>query len=233
MSKSDIKETSPSARELEVMKFLQRGRGRVPRKASEQEFVDPKLPVWEMERRIGTALRTQDPDFLDSFFRQLACAAELGKPSDDLELNFILSVIEGVLSNSDAAKGMVPAQFALVNVQIMRLARTINRTIDPIKLDILGRLFNNLARTSVAQYQALTANRSGVAVGHVSVNQGGQAIVGSVTHNQSEATAEKHAPAQPLLTDAKTVPMPIIEDDKERASVALSVDRPVKEPRNK
>jgi hypothetical protein len=233
MSKSDIKGTSPPARD--VMKDLQGERrpGRVPRQASKQKFTDPNVSYGEIEKRIATALGIQDPDFLESFLRQAICAAELGEPSDDLEVNFLLSVIDAVLSNGDAAKGMIAAQFGVVDVQIMRLARVINRTIDPIELDILGRLFNNLLRTSVAQYHALKENRSGVNVGHVSVNEGGQAIVGSVTHNQSEATAEKHAPTQPLLTDAKIVPMPIIEDDKERDAVALSVNRQVKKPRKK
>jgi len=180
----------------------------------------------ETEKRLANVIGTQDPDFLSSLIHQVVTAGELGDPSDDLEVTFLLSAIEDILSNQSnngAAKAMVAAQFAAVHVQIVKLARSLNRTIDPLHLDILGRLFNSLARTSVAQYQALTQSHTGVTVGHVSVNQGGQAIVGSVTHNQQEpTTTEKDASPQPLLAEAKSVPMPIIQESDDRIPVPLS-----------
>jgi hypothetical protein len=177
------------------------------------------------EERLAKAIGTQDEDFLHKLIHQIVAAGELGDPSDDLEVTFLLSAVEDILSNQSnngAAKAMVAAQFAAVHVQIVTLARSLNRTIDPVRLDILGRLFNSLARTSVAQYQALTQNLTGVTVGHVSVNQGGQAIVGSVTHNQQEQAAQKTAPPQPLLAEAKSVPMPIIEESDERVPIPTS-----------
>ena len=62
--------------------------------------------------------------------------------------------------------------------------------------------------------EALKRYRTGgeqkVTVQHVTVAEGGQAIVGNVTQGRREAAPGKAVP--PLaLTDAKTVPMPIVE----------------------
>ena len=63
--------------------------------------------------------------------------------------------------------------------------------------------------------EALKRYRTGgeqkVTVQHVTVGEGGQAIVGNVTQGRREAASDK-AVATPLaLTDSKTAPMPIIE----------------------
>jgi hypothetical protein len=55
----------------------------------------------------------------------------------------------------------------------------------------------------------------------VSVEEGGQAIVGNVTQSQREPAPEKVAASQPALTDARIVPMPIIEERTERVRVPL------------
>jgi hypothetical protein len=216
-------ESTSSSLEQEGLEHDERPRR--PRRASELKFAKPKMSYAETEERLAKAIGTQDQDFLHNLIHQIVAAGELGKPSDDLEVNFLLSVIEGILSDqsNSAAKAIVATQFAAVHVQIVKLARNLNRTSDPQLVDILGRLFNSLARTSVAQYQALTHSHAGVTVGHVSVNQGGQAIVGSVTHNQEEpAATQKAEPPQPLLADAKAVPMPIIEECEEQIPVPVS-----------
>ena len=54
--------------------------------------------------------------------------------------------------------------------------------------DSAERAFNKLARTFAAQVEALKRYRSGgeqtVRVEHVTVNEGGQAIVGNVSHGR-------------------------------------------------
>jgi hypothetical protein len=69
---------------------------------------------------------------------------------------------------------------------------------------------------------ALKRYRSGgeqtVTVQHVNVSEGGQAILGNVTHGARDAAPE--AAARPLaITDARAVPMPVIETAN-RAQVA-------------
>jgi hypothetical protein len=81
-----------------------------------------------------------------------------------------------------------------------------------------------LTRTFAAQMEALKRYRTGgeqkVTVQHVSVAEGGQAIVGNVTQAQRENTAEKAASPPPALPDSNVVPMPIIGESKERPRVA-------------
>jgi len=103
----------------------------------------------------------------------------------------------------------------------MRVARLFTRIVDLQYQDMIGRLLSSLARTSVAQYEALNRLHTGVTVGHVSVNDGGQAIVGSVTQNQQEPMTQT-APATPLLSDAIGIPMPKIEESKERVPIPVS-----------
>jgi hypothetical protein len=77
--------------------------------------------------------------------------------------------------------------------------------------------------------EALERYRTGgeqkVTVQHVSVRDGGQAIVGNVTHRSREAPPHKSAASRPLLTDAKTAPMPIIDETKRgsRSSVNRAI----------
>ncbi len=127
------------------------------------------------------------------------------------EINFLLSVVEG-MAPRDVVEGMLAAQMAMVHVASARVARRFNRVIDAAQQDILANTFNKLMRTFTTQMDALTRYRSGggqnVMVGHVSVSEGGQAIVGNVTQGQREAPLDNAAPSQTLFVDAKTVPMP-------------------------
>ncbi len=198
-------------------------RAKRPRPGSPLKFEKPKLATAEVEERIVKAVGIRDEDFLSTFINQVAAVGELGEPSDDHEVNFLLSAIEDIVSNQSnggVAKAMLAAQFTAMHATIMRLARRFTRTSDLQGQDIIGRLLSSLARASVAQYEALNRLHTGVTVGHVSVSQGGQAIVGSnVTQNQGDAAKQKTAPPQPLLTDAKEVPMPVIENSLEPVAV--------------
>jgi hypothetical protein len=72
--------------------------------------------------------------------------------------------------------------------------------------------------------EALKRYRTGgeqkVTVQHVSVSEGGQAIVGNVTQGPREATPQEPAKSLPALTDARQSAMKII-GKPERAPVAL------------
>jgi hypothetical protein len=81
--------------------------------------------------------------------------------------------------------------------------------------------------------EALKRYRTGgeqkVTVQHVTVGEGGQAIVGNVTHGQREDAAGKVA-APPLLADAKTSPMPILQESKKQ--IPDTVPRKAKKSRS-
>jgi hypothetical protein len=88
--------------------------------------------------------------------------------------------------------------------------------------------FTKLTRTFAAQMEALNGEQK-VTVQHVTVSDGGQAIVGNVTHGSREPAANKSAPSQPLLADAKTAPMPIIDEHKRGPVPALKKNEAVLE----
>jgi hypothetical protein len=82
------------------------------------------------------------------------------------------------------------------------------------------RALNKLARTFAMQMEALKRYRTGgeqkVTVQHVSVSEGGQAIVGNVTQAAGERALEKPANSMPALTDARQPAMTILGDVEPR-----------------
>ncbi len=75
---------------------------------------------------------------------------------------------------------------AAVHMATMTFARRLAHVDNIQQQDSAEGAFNKLARTFAAQVEALRRHRTGgeqkVTVEHVTVTEGGQAIVGSVTH---------------------------------------------------
>jgi hypothetical protein len=80
--------------------------------------------------------------------------------------------------------------------------------------DSAERAFNKLTRTYATQMEALKRYRMGgeqkVTVQHVSVSEGGQAIVGNVTQAAHQTRRDKAAASPPALTHSQTPAMPIV-----------------------
>ena len=106
-----------------------------------------------------------------------------GGKVDERELNFMLSVVKGI-EPRDQVEAMLAAQMAAVHNATMTFARRLNHVENIPQQDSAERAFNKLARTFAAQVEALKRYRSSgeqtVRVEHVTVNEGGQAIVGNV-----------------------------------------------------
>jgi hypothetical protein len=134
----------------------------------------------------------------------------------------MLSVIKGV-APKDQLETMLAAQMAAVHMASMTLARRLAQVEDIPHQDSAERAFNKLTRTFVSQMEALKRYRTGgeqkVTVQHVSVSEGGQAIVGNVTQAPRVKAPGQTAASQPALTDAKAAPMPIIDESTERARI--------------
>ena len=85
----------------------------------------------------------------------------------------------------DQVETMLAAQMAAVQMAAMTFAHRLNHIDNIPQQDSAERAFNKLTRTFVAQVEALKRYRSGgeqtVRVEHVTVNEGGRAIVGNVT----------------------------------------------------
>ncbi len=93
-----------------------------------------------------------------------------------------------------------------------------------LQQDSAERAFNKLSRTFTTQMEALKRYRTGgeqkVTVQHVSVAEGGQAIVGNVTQAPGQKSRPNEATTSPLApTDANASPMPIIDRSKQAVLV--------------
>ena len=155
---------------------------------------------------IGTALLTEalgtvDGDFVIGLLTQLSSATSQDQRPDESAINFLVSVIKGA-KPKDQFEAMLAAQMAAIHTATMTFAR---------RLEDVEAL-NKLARTFTMQMEALKRYRNGgeqkVTVQHVSVNEGGQAIVGNVADG---AAAKKPVITTPALSDARQQAMPILD----------------------
>jgi hypothetical protein len=168
------------------------------------------------------ALGTVDEDFVNGLLTQLVDAGSPGSKIDAGGLNFMLSVVKGIVPR-DQIETMLAAQMAAVHMATMTFARRLAHVDNIPQQDSAERAFNKLARTYATQMEALKRYRTGgeqkVTVQHVSVSEGGQAIVGNVTQSQREVAPDKAAASPLPLADARTAPMPNIDESKRRAPV--------------
>ncbi len=146
------------------------------------------------------AVGTADENFLDGLLGQLANAGSQRREVDESGLNFMLSVVKGI-GPEDEVESMLAAQMAAVHMATMTFARRLAHVETLPQQDSAERAFNKLGRTFAAQVEALRRHRTGgeqrVTVEHVTVNQGGQAIVGNVAHGPGGGRADKNSKATP------------------------------------
>ncbi len=169
---------------------------------------------------LTEALGTADLDFVNGLLKQLANAASQAHQADESRINFLLSVVKGV-KPKDRLEAMLAAQMGAIHMATMMFAGRLGQVATIQQQDSTEGALNKLARTFAVQMETLKRYRTGgeqkVTVQHVSVNEGGQAIVGNVTQDASATAPAKQQP--PALTDARQPAMPII--NSERAPVPL------------
>jgi hypothetical protein len=214
-------EYSPNPRELAAIKKLQKELGeQAPGlKVSKRGDVH-SVGTDHPDNTIGhvllmEALGTTDRNFLNGFLEQLLNTSSQGGEASEEKVNFMLSVIKGVKPR-DQIEAMLAAQMAAVHVSTMTFARRLAHVENIPQQDSAERGFNKLARTFALQMEALKRYRTGgeqkVTVQHVTVGEGGQAIVGNVTQERREEAPSSKSAAPPLaIEDAKIVAMPPIE----------------------
>jgi hypothetical protein len=139
----------------------------------------PDLPTGS--NLLLAAIGSTDITFMDKLVRQI-CAATTNNVE---HLNFILSVVKAV-QPKDELEAMLATQMAVVHIATMTMAKQLaSATLIP-QQDSAQNALNKLLRTYTTQVEALKRYRTGgqqkVTVEHVHVHEGGQAIVGSVTH---------------------------------------------------
>jgi hypothetical protein len=167
---------------------------------------------------LEEALGTVSVDFTKGLLSQLTNAGSHGRQVDEDALNFMLSVVTGS-KPKDQLDAMLAAQMAAVHTATMTFARRLANAETVAQQDSAERALNKLARTFAMQMEALKRYRTGgeqkVTVQHVSVNEGGQAIVGNVNQAPSGTALEKPVTTAPALTDARQQAMPIIKTPAE------------------
>jgi hypothetical protein len=171
------------------------------------QFADPKkgmasLRVTHPDQGVGqvmlmAALGCNEATFLNPFLAQIVNAASKGREPDEAASNFMLAVVKG-LEPRDQIEAMLAAQMAAVHVATMAFARRLAHVETVQQQDSAERAFNKLARTFAGQVETLKRYRANgeqrVTVRHITVAEGGQAIVGNVS------TGGRGQPAKPELT---------------------------------
>lgn len=162
---------------------------------------------------LAEALGTANIDFIDGLVRQLADAGSRGT-IDPKEINFMLGVIKSIKPN-DQIEAMLGAQMAAVHITAMQFLQHFPRIQSLPQQDAAERAFNKLTRTFTMQMDALKRYRTGgeqkVTVQHVTVGEGGQAIVGNVNQATPSTAPAKPEDKPKALTDSRQAAMPITE----------------------
>ncbi len=153
---------------------------------------DPELG----EQLMADAFGVGDRDAMHGMLRQLVKASENGRKPDPVTLAFMLSMVESIKPR-DSIEAMLVAQMVSVHVAAMRCAHRLAFAQDLDQHESAGRTLGRLARTFPMQIEALNRYRNyrapAVTVQNVSVQDGGNAIVGNVTQHASVAVSEADA----------------------------------------
>lgn len=137
---------------------------------------------------IGKMLIAEDlggvgEDVVNATLMQLVRLATRNGRIDETRLNAMLAVIRG-LRPRDHLELMVATGMTAIHAAGMDAAVQLGNSESPQQQDAASRRLNTLTRTFTAQMEALGRHRAGsersVTVEKVTVNEGGQAIVGNV-----------------------------------------------------
>lgn len=196
-------ERTPSERRaVEAYRAARRDKPDVPRLKVVEDSGHPTVMPDHPDLETGVvllmqALGTQNSDFALTVITLFANAVSKGATVDEVGMNFMLAVVTGI-EPRDQLEAMLAAQMAATHMQVMTFARRLKHVENIPQQDSAERAFNKLARTFAAQIEALKRYRSvgvqTVRVEHVTVNEGGQAIVGNV------ATGGRGLPQKPEAT---------------------------------
>jgi hypothetical protein len=152
---------------------------------------DPELG----EQLMANALGAADREAMDGILRQLVRASVSGGKPDEVNLAFMISMVKH-LKPRDSMEAMLVAQMVSVHVMAMRCAHHLAIAEDIAQHDSAARALGRLARTFPAQIEALNRYRShgepAITVQNVSVNDGGNAIVGNVTQQGNVIVSDKN-----------------------------------------
>jgi hypothetical protein len=163
-----------------------------PSNPPEAESAEPLLAVRDDDTigipggdTLNQAFGSKSDVFVQGLVGQIVNIASQGPKPDERAMTYVASMIAGIKPR-DEAEAMMAAQMAAVHNASMTFARQLAHVTNIQQQDSAERAFNKLCRTYAAQLEALKRYRTGgqqkITVKHVTVNEGGQAIVGNVSH---------------------------------------------------
>jgi hypothetical protein len=172
---------------------------------------------------LMNAFGSTDAAFIDGIINQLASAAPDGFGTNLRDLNFSLSVINGIAPKSPL-QTMIVAQMIPVHAALMKYARHVelggSGWVDEASA---ARNVSKLAHTFVSQIEAFLRLRIAEekVAQHVSMTAGDQAIVGNGMQAPGEMAVDRKAgaPARAALAGTNVVRMP--ERSKQAAKGAF------------
>ena len=191
MSLSDALDTLPDATRARVVKAAQDMEAAEAAPSMKLSMKGQTLTIsFNCESvEIATLLQmvdigSTDGDFHTGLVGQIASLGAQGHAVSSENSNFVLSVVRSIKPR-DELEAMLATQMGAIHAATMMLARRLNHVETIPQQDAAERALNKLARTYTTQLDALKRYRTGgqqkVTVEHVTVNAGGQAIVGAVS----------------------------------------------------
>jgi hypothetical protein len=231
----------PSEREKQEIEIAQNrfvGRRR-PARAKVQSksygsrsFSSPHADIAGFRARLADALGTASAEFVESSLHQLIQAVshcDMPEGGSEMELNAALALIESIRPTNEveAALGL---QMAATHRLAMAMIGRIRRSMTTSNATVYGGLATRLLRSFAAQFEVLDRLRRGgrqiVRVEHVTVQAGGQAIVGYVETpgggSQPKSEEQPHA-----IAYAPGVEMPSPNAQRSTVPVARDAERPL------
>lgn len=170
---------------------------------------------------LADILATGNSVLTEGLLVQLANVAQTDKQLTSIDLNLMVATVKAIRPR-DETEALLACQMAAIHTATMRVVRRLNRAETVVQQDSAGNQANKLARTFAAQMEALKRYRSTgeqhIRVQHVTVNEGGQAIVGNVqtrgggtqkNESQSHAPSGNDERGPPLLSHEQTFGMPL------------------------
>ena len=122
---------------------------------------------------------------------------------------------------------MIGAQMAALHSAMMTAANRLAHAETPAEMDNAERAVNKLGRTFAALIETLKRYRNGgdhnVVVQHMSIAEGGQAIVGNLTRSARKSKPQKAAKKMTALIDDR---QPAAEIVQEPTPVKVPLERP-------
>lgn len=116
---------------------------------------------------------------------QIVSLGSWGKRLDEQAANFAIGFLDA-MKPEDAAEALLITQMAATHQAMMMMAQKLNQTTSIQQQYAAERAMNKLARTYTAQMETIKRYRSKgqqtVRVERVTVENGGQAVVGNVSH---------------------------------------------------